>query len=150
MLFRGKILRNLDAKGRLMVPVEFREILFSRSEGGRFILTCYDGCLVGFPMPEWEEFESKLMMIKNPSRMLRDFRRFIVGSAEDLSLDKQGRVLLSQDHRAYAGLDKDVLLVGQLQKFEIWNPTMYRDSIAVQNYDAVAQEAQDSGVELPF
>ncbi len=150
MLFRGKTQRSLDSKGRLMMPAEFRDVIFARSEGGRFVLTCYDGCLVGFPMPDWEEFETKLMQIRNASRKLRDFRRFIVGSAEEFVLDKQGRVLLSQSHREYAGLDKDVQLVGQLQKFEIWSPEQFSSVVELQDYRDVTRELAESGIDIPL
>lgn len=150
MLFRGKSQRSLDAKGRLMLPTEFREVILSRSAEGRFVLTCYDGCLVGFPQPDWEEFEENLLKIKNASRKLRDFRRMVIGSAEEMVLDKQGRVLLSQSHRGYAELDGQVELVGQLQKFEIWNPLKFSSLIEEQNYDDVTRELEESGIDIPL
>jgi len=150
MYFRGKSQRSLDPKGRLMLPPEFREVVFSRDAEGRFVLTCYDGCLVGFPQPEWEEFEANLLMVRNASRKLRDFRRMVVGSAEQMTLDKQGRVLLSQAHRSYAGLNGQVELVGQLQKFEIWNPDTFSSLIEEQDYDDVTRELEESGIDIPL
>lgn len=150
MLFRGKAQRALDAKGRLMLPPEFRDVVVSRSGEGRFVLTCYDGCLVGFPKPDWEDFENNLLKVNNASRKLRDFRRLVIGSAEELVLDKQGRVLLSQAHRAYAQLDKDVQLVGQLQKFEIWNPEQFTVMVEEQDYDDVTRELEESGIDIPL
>lgn len=150
MLFRGKSQRSLDAKGRLMLPPEFRDVIMSRNEEGRFVLTCYDGCLVGFPQPEWEAFEQDLLKIKNASRKLRDFRRLVIGSAEEMVLDKQGRVLLSQAHRGYAGLDGQVELVGQLQKFEIWNPQDFSSLVEEQDYDDVTRELEEGGIDIPL
>ncbi len=149
MVFRGRSQRSLDPKGRLMVPADFRDIVLDRSAEGKFVLTCYDGCLVGFPLPDWEEFERQVQLIRNPSRKLRDFRRLVIGSAEMQELDKQGRILLSPAQRDYAGLEKDVVLVGQLQKFEIWNPERL-SGIDAQNYDDVADEFGDIEVCLPL
>ena len=150
MLFRGKAQRALDAKGRLMLPPEFRDVVVSRSGEGRFVLTCYDGCRVGFPKPDWEDFEDNLLKVNNASRKLRDFRRLVIGSAEELVLDKQGRVLLSPAHRAYAELDKEVQLVGQLQKFEIWNPGQFTAIVEEQDYDDVTRELEESGIDIPL
>jgi len=132
-----------------MLPPELRDVVFARCAEGKFMLTCYDGCLVGFPLPDWEEFEQILLAIKNPSRKLRDFRRLVIGSAEELVLDKQGRVLLSQAHREYALVDKEVELVGQQQKFEIWNPERY-SKVLNQDFDDVTAELRDGGIYIPL
>jgi len=149
MLFRGRTQRSLDPKGRLMLPPEFREIVTSRSAEGKLMLTTFDGCLVGFPLPDWEEFEEKLNQLKNSSQVVRNFRRLVVGGAEELQLDNQGRVRLSQAHREYAGLGKDVELVGQLEKFEIWNPGRFA-SIVEQDFNDVAEELAKSGIDIPL
>lgn len=104
MYFRGRSSRNLDPKGRLMLPPEFRESLLARSAEGKFMLTTYDGCIVGFPWPDWVEFEEKFARIPNPSREMRNFRRLVIGGAEEQLADAQGRIRLSRDHLAYAGL----------------------------------------------
>ena len=149
MLFRGRSTRSLDPKGRLMMPADFRDALLARSGEGQLVLTTFDNCLVGFPLPEWEEFEEKIMRIKNPSRELRGFRRLIVGGAEAMELDKQGRIRLSQDHRDYAGLGKETVVVGQLSKFEVWNPERLASEVA-QDFGDVASELADSGIDIPL
>ncbi len=149
MLFRGRSTRTLDDKGRLMIPPEFRDLLVARCAEGRFVVTTYDSCLVGFPLPSWEEFEYKISKLKNSSRKLRDFRRLVIGGAEELVMDKQGRVRLSQAHRDYAGLERDAELVGQLEKFEIWSP----DRLAAateQDFSDVADDLAESGVDVPL
>lgn len=149
MLFRGRSQRSLDPKGRLMLPPAFRDIVHARCAEGKFVATTYDGCLVGFPLPDWEEFEQGVLAIKSPSRKLRDFRRLVIGGAEELALDKQGRVLISQAHRDYAGLTKEVELIGQLQKFEIWNPARIAE-IESQDFDDVTTELEESGISIPL
>ncbi|CAM2059401.1 Transcriptional regulator MraZ [Desulfovibrionales bacterium] len=149
MRFRGRSLRTLDPKARLMIPPEFRDIVFARCAEGKFVLTTYDGCLVGFPQPDWKEFEEQLMQIHNAQTSVRNFRRLVIGGAEELLLDNQGRIRLSQAHREYAGLKKDVMLVGQLQKFEIWAPERLRIMME-QNFQDVAQELEARGIDVPL
>lgn len=149
MYFRGRSLRSADPKGRLMLPPEFREILLSRSAEGRVVLTSYDDCVVGFPLPDWEEFEHKLIRIKNAPRKVRDFRRLVLGGAESMSLDAQGRVRLSREQMLYAGIDREAMLVGQGPRFEIWSPERLEPVIA-QNFDDVAQSVADTGIDFGF
>ena len=153
LLFRGRLKRSLDPKHRLMLPGAFRDVLASRpgegGDGNRFMLTCYDGCLAGFPMADWQAFEASLASVQNASRKLRDFRRLVIGSAEELALDAQGRVRLSEAHLAYAGIEKEVELVGQLEKFEIWSPE-HLARTPEQDFSDVAAELVDRGVDLPL
>nr|B8DP87.1 RecName: Full=Transcriptional regulator MraZ [Nitratidesulfovibrio vulgaris str. 'Miyazaki F'] len=147
MLFRGRSHRSLDPKGRLMLPPDFRDILMSRAEGGKLVLTSFDDCVMGYPLPDWEDFERKFSTLKNPSRKMRDFRRLVIGSAELMELDGQGRVRISRSHMDYAGITKDVVLLGQGSRFEIWDQGRF-DGIVTQDFDDVAAELADSGIEL--
>lgn len=148
MLFRGRTSRSIDAKGRLMLPPEFRDILLSRSEPGSLVLTTYDGCIVGFPLPDWMEFENKINSIKNPPRKLRDFRRLVVGGAEEMTTDAQGRIRLSKDHMSYAGISGDAILMGQGSRFELWQPAKL-DSVISGDFDDVADVVQE-GFDFSF
>ncbi len=147
MVFRGHAYRNLDPKGRLMLPPEFREALAARSDGGRFVLTIYDGCVVGFPEPEWREFEEKFSRLRNAGRKVRDFRRLVLGGSENGELDCQGRLRLSRAHMEYAGISRKVALVGQGNRFEIWDADRFK-AILNQNFDDVADELAESGIDL--
>ena len=80
-----------------------------------------DGCLFVYPDNEWSAFEDKLRELPLTNKKARDFKRFFLGSAVDGELDKQGRVLISSALRAYAGLEKEVVLAGVLDKIEIWD-----------------------------
>ncbi len=145
--FRGRSFRSLDSKGRFTLSAEFRESLLARSPEGRFVLTTYDGCIVGYPLPEWEEFEEKFCRIPNPSRAMRDFRRLVIGGAEEQQTDAQGRVLLSRAHLEYAGLGKDLVLVGQLNRFELWDPARLEEAQS-KDFDLVTQELSQSGIDF--
>ncbi len=147
MYFRGRSLRNTDPKGRIMLPPEFRETLLSRNTEGTVVLTTYDDCIVAFPLPDWEEFEEKVNLVKNPSRNVRDFRRLVIGGAEMMHADAQGRIRLSRDHMDYAGITHDAMLVGQGKRFEIWAPDRLAPVLA-QNFDNVTQSAVDAGVDF--
>lgn len=149
MYFRGRSLRNTDPKGRLMLPPEFREILLSRGGGGGVVLTTYDGCVVGFPLPDWEEFEEKINHIKNPARNVRDFRRLVIGGAEAMEVDAQGRVRLSREHMQYAGIEREAMLVGQGPRFEVWSPERLAPVLA-RNFDDVAGAIAESGIDFGF
>lgn len=147
MLFRGHAYRNLDPKGRLVLPVEFREALCARSPAGRFVLTTYDGCIVGFPEPDWTVFEEKFSRLANPSRKMRDFRRLVISGAEVMELDAQGRVRISRAQMEYAGLEHEVALAGQGNRFEIWDQKTFK-SLLDQDFDDVADELAASGIDL--
>ena len=149
MFFRGRILRSPDPKGRLMLPPEFREVLFSRSPEGKAVLTTYDECIVAFPLPDWEEFEEKINSIKNPPRNVRDFRRLVIGGAEEMTLDAQGRIRLSREHMGYAAIDGEATLVGQGPRFEIWSPVRLTP-VLEKSYDDVAQAIADTGIDFGF
>ncbi|MEG1609902.1 MAG: division/cell wall cluster transcriptional repressor MraZ [Bilophila sp.] len=149
MLFRGQSYRNLDPKGRLMLPAEFRDVLLERSPEGAFVLTTFDGCIVGYPQPQWLELEEKFSRLRNSSRKIRDFRRLVLGGAQEQTLDPQGRVRLSRAHMEYAGLDHEIIVLGQGSTFEIWDQATFK-TLLDQNFDDVADELADSGIDFSF
>ena len=149
MYFRGRSTRSLDPKGRLMLPPEFREILLARSESGQLVLTSLDGCVYGFPWPDWQEFEEKVNRIKNPTRAVRDFRRLVLGGAEVMTADGQGRIRLSRELLTYAAIEREAVLVGQGVHFELWNAERLAPALE-QSFDEVSQAMADSGIDFVF
>ena len=93
-MFRGHSERNLDPKGRLMLPPEFREEVLKHSPEGKLMLTNFDDCVVGYPMPEWERIEESFQRINVLNAKLRNLQRFIISGAVEVVLDKQGRILV--------------------------------------------------------
>lgn len=132
-----------------MLPPEFRDNLLERCAGGKFVLTTYDGCLVGYPEELWLELEEKFARLRNSSRKIRDFRRLVLGGAEEQILDSQGRVRLSRAHMEYAGIDHDVIVLGQGDRFEIWDQTQFK-AVLEQDFDDVAGELAESGIDFSF
>jgi MraZ protein len=120
-VFRGVNHLNLDAKGRLAVPSRYRERL-AEACAGRLILTVdRDGCLLLYPQGEWERIEQNLMSRPNIDPNVRRLQRLLLGHATECEIDAQGRILLPTSLREFAALDKRAVLVGQGNKFEIWD-----------------------------
>ncbi len=149
MLFRGQSYRTLDPKGRLTLPSEFRDRLLERSPEGKFVLTTYDECLVAYPETLWLDFEARFVRLRNSSRKIRDFRRLVLGGAEEHLPDAQGRILLSRAHQEYAGIQRDVIVLGQGERFEIWDRGRFK-AVLEQNFDDVAEELAESGIDFSF
>lgn len=177
MNFRGRSQRSLDPKGRFMLSPEYRESLslrMQKNENGLFVpqtatpvnsqeepntpntekaeikvvITTYDTCLVAYPWLDWLKLEEQFTKIANPSSNVRAFRRLFIGGAEEQSLDAQGRIRLSQEHREYAQLDKEITIVGLTNRFEIWNPTLLKRGTEEIDFNAVSAELNDSGIDF--
>ena len=149
MYFRGRFLRSPDFKGRLALPPEFRETLLARSSEGQVVLTTYDNCVVGFPLPDWEAFEHKMNQIPNAPPLVRDFRRLALGGAEAMAVDNQGRVRLSREHMTYAGIYGEATILGQGPRFEIWSPQRLAP-VLERNFADVAHAIAETGIDFVF
>lgn len=118
-VYQGLSRLTLDAKGRISVPTRHRDALVAQCEG-RVTLTRHpDGCLLLYPRPRWERKRAQLVELSHSRRVLQ---RILIGSAVDLDLDNSGRILISPELRAAAGLERDALLSGVGEHFEIWEP----------------------------
>lgn len=120
-MFRGVANLNLDAKGRLAMPARYRDRLMESCDGRLVVTVDRDGCLLIYPLPEWERIEQALMARPNMDRQVRRLQRLLLGHATECDLDGQGRILLPTPLREYAQLDKRSVLVGQGNKFELWD-----------------------------
>ncbi|MDD3137354.1 MAG: division/cell wall cluster transcriptional repressor MraZ [Lachnospiraceae bacterium] len=143
-MLRGQFNHSIDPKGRLIIPAKFRESL-----GEEFVITKgLDDCLFVYPTDEWKEFETKLVALSLSNPKARSVVRFFSGSAVDGGLDKQGRVLLSPVLREFAGLEKDVVLVGTLNRVEIWDKAKWeeRNTEVEDNIDDIVSDMEDLGL----
>ena len=119
-MFRGSSFHNLDAKGRLIVPTRFRDAI--RAGGGDGVMiTRMDGCLFAYSYTEWSKIEDKIMALAEKSDAMRRFRRVFIGGAFECTVDKQGRVLVPPSLRQYSKIQKEIVVVGVLDHFEIWS-----------------------------
>jgi MraZ protein len=121
-MFTGSTQMALDGKGRLAIPARLRERLAARC-GGHLVLTAdpTSGCLLLYPYPEWEKVAARLNALPSLDPIAKELKRLVIGSAEEVELDSAGRILVSPMLRRFAKLDKSVALVGQGDKFEIWD-----------------------------
>lgn len=121
---------NLDAKGRLAVPTRYREDL-QRLCDGKIVVTIspQDRCLWMYPLTEWEDVERKLVSLPTLNASTRKLKRMLIGHALDCEMDGAGRILLSAPLREYAQLSKKVVLIGQGNKFEIWDEQVWNDNL---------------------
>ena len=145
-LLTGEFNHSIDPKGRLIIPSKFREIL-----GEDFVITKgMDGCLYLYPSNEWKTLEEKLRTLPLTNKNARTFTRFFFRSAVDGGLDKQGRVLISSALRTFAGLEKDVVLVGVLERVEIWDKAKWDENNAVVegNMDDIASQMEELGLSI--
>ncbi len=130
--------RSLDAKGRLMLPVEYREGLSACSTAGGFVLTLVYGRLVAYMPDQWQALRTQLASIKSPSVKLGNFITKTLGLAEELVPDAQGRVRISQPLMRAGNLTKDIVLVGLIGKFEIWDQKEFEALITEDVSDELA------------
>jgi MraZ protein len=120
-MFRGSFEHTVDSKGRVSVPSRFRDIIADRYDGRLVLAMDYDKCLTVYPLEEWEKLEEKIRNLPSMKKEVKDFMRFLLASATECELDKQGRVLIPAAHRDHAGIMKNVMLVGIIDKIEIWD-----------------------------
>ena len=143
-MFMGEYNHTIDTKGRLIIPSKFRDLL-----GDEFIVTKgLDGCLIVFPKNEWQIIEEKLRKLPLNNKSARKFTRFLVAGATTCELDKQGRILLPQVLRDFAGLEKDVVLAGNLNRIEIWSKANWTESNAYDDMDDIAEQMTDLGLSI--
>ena len=120
-MFQGAAALNLDAKGRLAVPSRHREGL-SAAADGRLVLTAPPHrCLLISPLPAWEPIRDKVLAAPSLEQQSAYLKRLLVGFAREEEMDAAGRLLIAPELRQYAGLEKEVWLVGQGNHFELWS-----------------------------
>jgi MraZ protein len=120
-MFQGAVQLNLDAKGRMAIPARHRDALLQSGEG-RLVLTAHPHrCLLLYPALAWEPIRAKILAAPSLESQSAMVRRLLVGFAEDMEMDSAGRILVSPSLRQYAGLEKEVWLVGQGNGLELWS-----------------------------
>ncbi len=145
-MFMSQYNHTIDAKGRVIIPAKFREKL-----GDSFVITKgLDGCLYGYAEAEWKNFEEKLATLPITNRDSRQFTRFFLAGAAECELDKQGRILIPSVLREFAGLEKDVVLVGVASKIEIWSKERWDEANGAyeDNMDDIAKNLETLGFSI--
>ena len=148
-MFRGANNLSMDAKGRLAVPAKHRDALLTQSAGNVVLTAHPHGCLLLYPQPVWEPIQAKVMALSSFDKHSASLQRLLVGYAEDITIDAAGRMLVSPALREFAGLDKEVMLVGQGGHFEMWNMTNWRKQLDnIMNGDGIEMPVELEGFSL--
>ena len=144
LMFIGEYQHTLDNKGRIIMPSKFRTGL-----GEDFVITKgLDNCLFVYPKNEWEVIENKLKELPLTNRDARAFVRFFFSGASEVSLDKQGRVLIPANLREHSKLEKDAIVIGVATRLEVWSKDLWEnynedDSLS---YDNIAEKMAELGI----
>ena len=120
-MFRGVNTLNLDDKGRMAIPARYRDLLQENCEGQLVVTVDRDHCLLIYPLPEWEVIEQKLTRLPNLNKSARLLQRMLIGHATEVELDSSARILVPPPLREFAGMEKKVVMIGQGNKFELWD-----------------------------
>jgi MraZ protein len=118
--FRGRSEHTLDAKGRLNIATRFKEALRKQCDD-RLVITPWYKCLRAYPIPHWEELESTLLSQGQKNSETIKLIRYMIGGAEECSLDKQGRILVPAGLREECSIKKEIVVNGMITYFEIWD-----------------------------
>jgi MraZ protein len=141
-VFLGEFEHTIDDKGRVAIPARFREEL-----GARFVLTRgFELCLQAFPRPMWDDLSAKVNRLPLASLQARSLRRMLFAPAAEVELDRQGRILIPQGLRAYAGLAEEVLITGMHTYFELWASEGWRTMQGELSGVAIAEQLSDLGI----
>jgi len=140
-MFRGVNTISLDGKGRLAIPTRYRDAIARACNGQLIVTVDRDHCLLLYPHPEWEEIERKVVKLPSFNKQAQKLKRLLIGHATECELDGSGRILLPPPLREFAGLNKDVVLIGQGNKFEIWDEGVWN----VKRAEWLAEGDEDDG-----
>jgi MraZ protein len=145
--FRGSFNHTIDTKGRVIIPAKFREEIEAEGDPN-LILTIFDGCVRAYPLDAWKEIEQKIDSLQETGAGMRRFRRIFIGNAFENSYDRQGRLLIPPKLKQEAELERDVVLIGQLKHFEIWDRAKYELEESLLIEDLKNEEVQKGIAQL--
>ena len=129
-LFKGIHTLNLDSKGRLGIPIIYRDHIMGLLKGSMVItIDTEEKCLLLYPLATWSKIHNKINELPSFNKNARRIQRLIIGHAEDVDIDSSGRILISRPLRDYASLSKKVPLIGQGEKFEIWDQNFWNENV---------------------
>jgi MraZ protein len=124
-VFRGRHQHSVDAKGRTSLPARFREKLGATGESCVVVARSIDGCLVAYPLQAWVQFEQSIAAMDPFDKAVALLRRITIGSAEECDVDKLGRLVLPLHLRKAAGIDGELLWIGNIDHIEVWEPKAF-------------------------
>ncbi len=141
--FSGKYYYTVDPKGRVIVPAPFREIIAANYSPTLIVTNApVDRCLQVYPLEEWNVLQEKVRALPKNNRSVKLFMRNVIGSAVETTLDKPGRILIPASLREDSGINGDIVIVGQLEKIEVWDRTLWESATDVNKIDLDAYEEE--------
>ena len=136
---KGEYQHTLDAKGRLFIPAKLREQLGDSFVGTKGL----DDCLFVYPQEAWEELEQKIRQL--PMSKSRSLQRFFLSSAADVTVDRQGRIVIPPVLRGYAKLERDVVVIGVGERAELWDARRWNAYTDDLDSESIAQAMEELG-----
>ncbi len=146
-MFRAASYHTIDDKGRIKIPSRFRDVIKAGGVDG-VMVSGLDKGLFAYTFDEWRKIEAKIMSLAEKSDTMRRFRRVFIGGASECFCDKQDRILIPPPLRQYAEIEKDIVLVGALDHFEIWSKANWDKENAAMEKDMKKEEVRNEIAKL--
>jgi MraZ protein len=151
--FLGEYEATLDPKGRFLLPVGFKKQLPEEGQAQFVIARGFEKCLSLYPIKSWEPIFENISRLNDFDPKVREFRRYFLNGATMMELDSAGRLLIAQNLKEYAGLEKDIVLVSAVNKIEIWDKHKYQqffESFSPDGFSKLAQEVMNREGDKPL
>ena len=148
--FSGKYYYSLDPKGRIVIPAPLREVIFSTYNNSKLYITNadFDKCLQVYPLEEWAKLQEKVRSLPRSDEAVKYFMRRVIASAVECEMDKQGRILIPYELRIDASITSDIVMVGLLDRIELWDKASWEAVTDPQKIDAKSFSATLAGYGL--
>ncbi len=139
-MFSGRYIHSLDDKGRIKLPQKIKESLSSSYNNSALVVTNLDKCLVAYPADEWKKLEEKALMLPSMEKDVLEFLRYFFSGAFEIEPDKSDRLLIPQSLKISGNLEKEIMIIGIINRFEIWDKGLWEDNFkqARANFGSVA------------
>ena len=141
-MFRTSSFHTIDTKGRIIIPSRFRDVIKAGGHDG-VMVSRMDSCLVAYAFEEWSKIEAKVLSMAEKSDAMRRFRRIFIVGASECMCDKQGRILIPPPLRQYAQIEKEIVLVGVLDHFEVWSRNNWDNENMQMEEDLTKEEVRN-------
>lgn len=145
--FKGQAEYSVDSKGRVAIPAKMRSALRPEAKDTFTITRGFERCVFLYPLDRWTEMEEEIGALSTYNREARAFTRRIMMWADEVSLDKQGRIVLPKPLMEFGGISERALILGAFDRIEIWDPAIFEGYLNEQpaDYETLAERVMDVG-----
>lgn len=139
-MFSGRYIHSVDDKGRMKLPQKIKESLSSNYNSPAVVITNLDKCLVAYPLEEWQKLENKALQLPSMQKDVLEFLRYFFSGAYEVEPDKMDRILIPQSLKKSGNIEKEIMIVGIINRFEIWNKDLWEQNFesAKSNFESIA------------